>query len=153
LAVSDGSIDIANSVSIKLAKEVDPTQDRTIGVVTKVDLAPNDLTTLLSGKTVPMKLGMVGVINRSQDDINNDITIDEVLEREEDFFKRKYPALHKTQGSQYLAKRLNEILMRHIKKSCPDLDVSLLSPMHYHFIMYEDFYHHFFTKPQYFRFR
>jgi replication fork clamp-binding protein CrfC len=38
LAVSAGNTDLANSDSLKLAREVDPRGDRTIGVITKLDI-------------------------------------------------------------------------------------------------------------------
>lgn len=38
LAVSPANLDLANSDSLKLAKEVDPYGLRTIGVITKLDL-------------------------------------------------------------------------------------------------------------------
>jgi len=38
LAVTPANVDIANSESLKLAKEVDPAGKRTIGVLTKIDL-------------------------------------------------------------------------------------------------------------------
>lgn len=56
---------------------VDPEQKRTIPVLTKIDLAPDvdKITETLQGKVVPVKLGIIGVINRSQEDIENDKTI------------------------------------------------------------------------------
>ena len=38
LALSPATSDLANSDSLKLASEVDPDGDRTIGVITKIDL-------------------------------------------------------------------------------------------------------------------
>jgi replication fork clamp-binding protein CrfC len=38
LALSPANADLANSDSLQLAREVDPKGDRTIGVVTKIDL-------------------------------------------------------------------------------------------------------------------
>ena len=38
LAVSAANVDIANSEGLKMAREVDPEGNRTIGVLTKVDL-------------------------------------------------------------------------------------------------------------------
>ena len=38
LALSPANVDLANSDSLKIAKEVDPEGERTIGVLTKIDL-------------------------------------------------------------------------------------------------------------------
>ena len=38
LAVSPANDDLANSDAIKLAREVDPNSERTLGVITKLDL-------------------------------------------------------------------------------------------------------------------
>lgn len=38
LALSSANTDLANSDSLQMAREVDPLGDRTIGVVTKIDL-------------------------------------------------------------------------------------------------------------------
>ena len=38
LAISPASDDLANSDALQLAREVDPAGDRTIGVITKIDL-------------------------------------------------------------------------------------------------------------------
>lgn len=71
LAVSPANVDLVNSESLKLAREVDPLGKRTIGVITKLDLMDSGTNALdiLSGKLYPLKLGFVGVVNRSQQDI------------------------------------------------------------------------------------
>lgn len=38
LAISPANQDLATSSSLKLAREIDPNGDRTIGVITKIDL-------------------------------------------------------------------------------------------------------------------
>lgn len=45
---------------------------RTLAVVTKLDLmdAGTDAMELLCGHVIPVKLGIIGVVNRSQADIN-----------------------------------------------------------------------------------
>ena len=124
LAVSPGNADIATSESIKLARVVDPLQERTLAVITKLDLATEDLTDLLSGRTLPIKLGIIGVINRSQKDLEDGMTYDEALAKEKMFLKQRYPSIAQNHGTQFLALRLNNVLMKHIQKCCPSLDVS-----------------------------
>ena len=68
LALSAANQDLANSDAIKLAREVDPQGERTIGVVTKIDLMDEgtDALEVLQGKIYPLKLGYYGVKCRSQ---------------------------------------------------------------------------------------
>lgn len=71
LAVSAGNTDLANSDALKLARVVDPKGERTLGVVTKLDLMDEgtDALEMLQGKIYPLKLGYVGCVCRSQKDI------------------------------------------------------------------------------------
>ena len=56
LALTAANQDIANSDALKLAKEVDPTGERTIGVITKIDLMDEGTNALelLSGTIYPL---------------------------------------------------------------------------------------------------
>uniref|UniRef100_A0A0K0EMI2 Dynamin GTPase n=1 Tax=Strongyloides stercoralis TaxID=6248 RepID=A0A0K0EMI2_STRER len=123
LAVSPANQDFANSEAIKYAKSVDKDGTRTIAVLTKLDLMDNgtDATEVLTGKIVPIKLGIVGVINRSQRDIDTNKSIKESLKDEIEFLQKKYPTLVHKNGTVYLSKMLNKILLGHIKKNLPQL--------------------------------
>jgi hypothetical protein len=46
---------------------------RTLAVITKLDLMDHgtDAVDVLLGRVIPVKLGIIGVVNRSQHDINN----------------------------------------------------------------------------------
>lgn len=125
LAVSAANADIATSESIKLAKEVDPDGIRTISVLTKLDLMDEgtDARAVLMGEVLKVKLGIVGVVNRSQRDINDNLSLAEMREKEERFLKKVYPQIQ-GMGSVYLAQRLNELLKEHIARNMPDLVVS-----------------------------
>lgn len=116
---------MATSESIKLAKEVDPDGRRTLAVVTKLDLmdAGTDAVDVLCGRVIPVKLGIVGVVNRSQLDIQNNKSIDDALKDEAAYLQRKYPTLASRCGTPYLAKTLNRLLMHHIRDCLPDLKV------------------------------
>ncbi|KAG8784211.1 Dynamin- GTPase protein [Serendipita sp. 397] len=67
LAVSAANVDLANSDSLKLARSVDPQGRRTVGVLTKIDLmdAGTNATDILTGRVYPLKLGFIGVVNRT----------------------------------------------------------------------------------------
>lgn len=68
LALTPANTDLANSDALQLAREVDPKGDRTIGVLTKIDLMDEgtDAIEMLQGKLYPLKLGYFGVKCRSQ---------------------------------------------------------------------------------------
>lgn len=78
LAISPANVDLANSESLKLARNVDPQGRRTIGVLTKLDLmdAGTNALDILTGRVYPLKLGFIGVVGRSQQDINSNKPID-----------------------------------------------------------------------------
>ncbi|EMD39365.1 hypothetical protein CERSUDRAFT_134404 [Gelatoporia subvermispora B] len=129
LAVSAANVDLANSESLKLARSVDPQGRRTIGVLTKLDLmdAGTNALDILTGRVYPLKLGFIGVVNRSQQDINSEKSLGDALESEAEFF-RSHPAYrniaHKN-GTKYLAKSLNQVLLNHIRDKLPDMKARL----------------------------
>ncbi|KAL7628174.1 Dynamin- GTPase protein [Parahypoxylon ruwenzoriense] len=129
LAVSPANVDIVNSEALKLARHVDPLGRRTIGVLTKVDLMDHGTNALdiLSGRVYPLKLGFIGVVNRSQQDIQGNRPMEEALKAEAEFF-RHHPAYRNISmrcGTQYLAKTLNQTLMTHIRERLPDIKARL----------------------------
>nr|XP_006821224.1 PREDICTED: dynamin-1-like protein-like [Saccoglossus kowalevskii] len=114
---------MATSEAIKLSREVDEDGRRTLAVITKLDLmdAGTDAVEIICGRVIPVKLGIIGVINRSQMDINNKKPIQESVKDEAAFLQRKYPALASRNGTPYLAKTLNRLLMHHIRDCLPEL--------------------------------
>nr|XP_029711548.1 dynamin-1-like protein [Aedes albopictus] len=123
LAVTAANTDMATSESLKMAKDVDPDGRRTLAVLTKLDLmdAGTDAIDILCGRVIPVKLGIIGVVNRSQQDINDKKMIEEQLRDEAAYLQRKYPTLATRNGTPYLAKTLNRLLMHHIRDCLPDL--------------------------------
>ncbi|XP_054005660.1 dynamin-1-like protein isoform X3 [Hylaeus anthracinus] len=123
LAVVTANTDMATSESLKLSKDVDPDGRRTLAVVTKLDLmdAGTDAIDILCGRVIPVKLGIIGVVNRSQQDIMNNKNIQDALKDEAAFLQRKYPTLANRNGTPYLAKTLNRLLMHHIRDCLPEL--------------------------------
>ena len=90
LAVTPANIDLANSDALKLARKVDPDGLRTFGVITKLDLMDDgtDARDIFEGKNIRLKKGYLGVVNRSQADINNKKTIQEAVDKEKEWFER-----------------------------------------------------------------
>ncbi|XP_015176877.1 PREDICTED: dynamin-1-like protein isoform X1 [Polistes dominula] len=123
LAVVTANTDMATSESLKLSKDVDPDGRRTLAVVTKLDLmdAGTDAIDILCGRVIPVKLGIIGVVNRSQQDIMSNKSIRDALKDEAVFLQRKYPTLANRNGTPYLAKTLNRLLMHHIRDCLPEL--------------------------------
>jgi vacuolar protein sorting-associated protein 1 len=133
LAVTAANIDLANSDGLKLAREVDPEGQRTIGVLTKIDLmdAGTDVVDILAGRIIPLRLGYVPVVNRGQRDIENKKRIDLALKAEKDFFENHPSYRNKASycGTPYLARKLNLILMMHIKQTLPDIKTRIASSL------------------------
>ncbi|CAN6450855.1 unnamed protein product [Victoria cruziana] len=96
---------------------------RTIGVITKLDIMDRgtDARNFLLGNVIPLRLGYVGVVNRSQEDIIYNRSIQEALANEENFFRSRpvYHGLSDRCGVSQLAKKLNQILVQHIRRVLP----------------------------------
>ncbi|AES90601.2 dynamin 3A-like protein [Medicago truncatula] len=125
LAVTPANSDLANSDALQMAGNADPDGHRTIGVITKLDIMDRgtDARNLLLGKVIPLRLGYVGVVNRSQEDILTNRSIKDALVAEEKFFRSHpiYSGLADSCGVPQLAKKLNKILAQHIKAVLPGL--------------------------------
>eukprot|EP00051_Salpingoeca_urceolata_P001466 m.41213 g.41213 ORF g.41213 m.41213 type:complete len:829 (+) comp11438_c1_seq2:158-2644(+) len=129
LAVTPANSDLANSDALKLAKEVDPSGSRTIGVITKLDLMDDgtDARPILDNELLPLKRGYIGVVNRSQKDIVGNKDIRAALAAEKQFFSShaSYRHLGDKCGTPYLQKVLNQQLTNHIRDVLPELKSKL----------------------------
>ncbi|KAM9352430.1 dynamin-1-like protein isoform 2-T2 [Symphorus nematophorus] len=123
LAVTAANTDMATSEALKVAREVDTDGRRTLAVVTKLDLmdAGTDAMDVLMGRVIPVKLGIIGVVNRSQLDINQKKSVADSIRDEYAFLQKKYPSLANRNGTKYLARTLNRLLMHHIRDCLPEL--------------------------------
>ncbi|XP_040201707.1 dynamin-1-like protein isoform X7 [Rana temporaria] len=123
LAVTAANTDMATSEALKIARECDPDGRRTLAVITKLDLmdAGTDAMDVLLGRVIPVKLGIIGVVNRSQLDINNKKIVADSIRDEYAFLQKKYPSLANRNGTKYLARTLNRLLMHHIRDCLPEL--------------------------------
>ncbi|XWW96631.1 hypothetical protein V2A60_004608 [Cordyceps javanica] len=66
LAISAADVDLANSTALRASRRVDPRGERTIGVVTKMDLVDAVRgAAILNDKQYPLRLGYVGVVSRA----------------------------------------------------------------------------------------
>uniref|UniRef100_A0AAR2KM89 Dynamin-2 n=1 Tax=Pygocentrus nattereri TaxID=42514 RepID=A0AAR2KM89_PYGNA len=133
LAVSPANSDLANSDALKIAKEVDPQGLRTIGVITKLDLMDEgtDAREILENKLLPLRRGYIGVVNRSQKDIDGKKDITAAIAAERKFFLThpSYRHLAERMGTPYLQKALNQQLTNHIRDTLPGLRNKLQSQL------------------------
>ncbi|BFG00014.1 dynamin [Drosophila madeirensis] len=133
LAVTPANTDLANSDALKLAKEVDPQGVRTIGVITKLDLMDEgtDARDILENKLLPLRRGYIGVVNRSQKDIEGRKDIHQALAAERKFFlsHASYRHMADRLGTPYLQRVLNQQLTNHIRDTLPGLRDKLQKQM------------------------
>ncbi|XP_043075479.1 dynamin-2 isoform X1 [Puntigrus tetrazona] len=133
LAVTPANTDLANSDALKISKEVDPQGLRTIGVITKLDLMDEgtDARDILENKLLPLRRGYVGVVNRSQKDIDGRKDIKAALAAERKFFLSHpaYRHMAERMGTPYLQKTLNQQLTNHIRDTLPALRSKLQSQL------------------------
>eukprot|EP00927_Polykrikos_kofoidii_P059881 TRINITY_DN54999_c0_g1_i1.p1 TRINITY_DN54999_c0_g1~~TRINITY_DN54999_c0_g1_i1.p1 ORF type:complete len:849 (-),score=138.93 TRINITY_DN54999_c0_g1_i1:174-2720(-) len=136
LAVVAGNVDLATSDALSLARQVDPDGERTIGVVTKIDLVENgaDVVSVLEGRVYPLRLGYVGVVCRSLRDVQNGKVLREHLHAEEQFFKNNPAFRNFSQrfGVSYLARQLNSILLDQILIALPDFKLKAMQMIQAH---------------------
>ncbi|CAC9509983.1 dynamin-1-like protein [Leishmania donovani] len=125
LAISPANTDLATSQSLRLAKQLDPEGVRTVGVLTKIDLMDKgtDCFDVLQNKVLQLRHGFVGVVCRSQQDINDRKSMEAARRSEYEFFANSpiYSPIAEEAGTAYLSKKLNFLLLEHIKAVIPDL--------------------------------
>uniref|UniRef100_A0A8C5BXN4 Interferon-induced GTP-binding protein Mx n=1 Tax=Gadus morhua TaxID=8049 RepID=A0A8C5BXN4_GADMO len=133
LAVTPANMDLANSDALKIAKEVDPQGLRTIGVITKLDLMDEgtDARDILENKLLPLRRGYIGVVNRSQKDIDGRKDISAALAAERKFFLSHpaYRHIAEHMGTPHLQKTLNQQLTNHIRDTLPALRSKMQSQL------------------------
>jgi hypothetical protein len=133
LAVCAADVDLANSPALRASRRVDPLGLRTLGVITKMDLAdPHYGADVLKGNRYPLGLGYVGVITKPSERRKGrkgeiESLSDAVSRREEGFFnlnrehfystptdlvpaKEQKPQTPILVGTKTLKKRLTEVL-------------------------------------------
>lgn len=129
MAVMPARTDIEADIALDLIKEYDPKCDRTIGILTKLDLMNEgtDVTTLLDNnlsKDLQLGHGYYGIRNRNKLEMENKNVI-EGLQAEQEFFSN-HPIYSNNRfkdnlGIPALCKNLSTILVRALKKSFPGI--------------------------------
>lgn len=93
LVVLPANQDMSTSDGLKLAREIDGNGTRTIGVITKIDIMDRgvDAKRMLMGEDITLHHGFVGVVNRSQKDIQDSMRVANALENEKKYFATTPP--------------------------------------------------------------
>ncbi|OAY83129.1 Dynamin-related protein 5A [Ananas comosus] len=125
LAISPANQDLATSDAIKISRDVDPKGERTFGVLTKIDLMDKgtDAVDILEGRSYKLQYPWVGVVNRSQAEINKSVDMIAARRKEREYFANtpEYKHLANRMGSEYLGKMLSKHLESVIKARIPGI--------------------------------
>ena len=130
LAVVSTGADIATADIIERAAKVDPCGARTMGVLTKPDLVDkgneSQWLAVLANETKPLKHGYVMMKNRSQQDLDNKMTIDEARKSESEYFAQsKYIGNGNRLGAGVLTEALTDLLSSQIHAALPDIRLEI----------------------------
>ncbi|KAM4905900.1 interferon-induced GTP-binding protein Mx-like [Sylvia borin] len=138
LVVVPCNVDIATTEALKMAQEVDPTGERTIGILTKPDLVDRGteqaIVNILQNRVIPLKKGYMIVKCRGQQDIHNRLTLAAALQQERHFFEnhRHFRAIMEAGKATipHLAEKLTNELVKHIIKTMPALESQIRDTLH-----------------------
>ena len=129
LAITPSNVDISNSDSLKIAREVDPYFTRTLGVISKVDLVENylEFVNIIKNNVYPLKYGYIGVICRTTKENLNNKSLDNQIKDEEDIYQEinEYSEILNNLGIKNLTNKLKDLLTEKIKLSIPTIKENL----------------------------
>ena len=126
LCVIPANQDLATSEALKIMREIDPTGGRSIGCLTKIDIMNrgDDARKMLKNEEIELRYGYVGIKNRCQEDVINNVPVEESLKAEKKFFTTSpiYSSLPSHLfGTESLTHKLTSILYQQIKASLPEI--------------------------------
>ncbi|XP_048835188.1 interferon-induced GTP-binding protein Mx3-like [Brienomyrus brachyistius] len=130
LVVVPCNVDIATTEALKMAQEVDPHGERTLGILTKPDLVDKGteetVVQIILNEVIHLAKGYMIVKCRGQKDIIDRVSLTEALDKEKAFFEghSHFGVLFKEGYASipHLAEKLTLELVQHIEKSLPQLD-------------------------------
>ena len=129
LCIMPARTDIEADIALDLVKEVDSSGERTIGILTKMDLMNEgtDITEYLENKVskdLQLKLGYFGIKNRNKIEMGS-MNVLEGLKAEYDYFRnhRIYSNLKYKDnlGIPSLCKHLSNVLVKALKRNIPSI--------------------------------
>jgi hypothetical protein len=109
-----------------MAKKLDPSGNRTLGVLTKVDIMDEgtDCSSILRNEEIKLNLGYVAVKGRSQLDIKKNIKVVEAKKKEMEFFAR-HPVYSSMPshllGTGSLISSLSDVFFKVVKAELPKI--------------------------------
>lgn len=125
LAISAADVDLANSTALRASRRMDPRGERTIGVITKMDLVdPDRGASLLSDKKYALRLGYVGVVCRVPSNTggsklfnrgNSNIT--SIIAKNENSYFSSHPEFSTESGLDVGTKNLKKKLMHVLEQT------------------------------------
>ena len=123
------NVDIATQEILKLAEAADPKGTRTMGVLTKPDLATENATRdaiidLVGGRKNYLKLGYYVVKNRSADDSESTL-VDRAMAEKAFFMAPPWTTVRDRCGIAALEERLRHILMKISKQEFPHVKAEI----------------------------
>lgn len=130
LAISAADVDMANSSALRAARNADPRGERTIGIITKIDLVdPETARAMLTNKKYPLRMGYVGVITKipkSNSLFQKKTGLQAFIAQqngERQYFKENHEVFAGTTvGTKFLKRKLIRVLERSMSEA--------LKPMH-----------------------
>lgn len=88
LAVSAADVDLANSESLKIAKRYDPSGERTLGIITKIDLIEENLyKQIIENNDYSLKNGFFGINCKNPEAIETHFSALDLFDKTLDIFK------------------------------------------------------------------
>ncbi|NXI88687.1 MX protein, partial [Rhipidura dahli] len=138
LVVVPCNVDIATTEALKMAQEVDPRGERTIGILTKPDLVDkgteDSVIKIVQNRVIPLKKGYMIVKCRGQQDVHNKLSLAAAIKQERNFFEshQHFRALME-QGKATiprLAEKLTNELVKHIIKTLPAVESQIRDTLH-----------------------
>nr|BAF76736.1 Mx1 [Sus scrofa] len=130
LVVVPCNVDIATTEALRMAQEVDPEGDRTIGILTKPDLVDkgteDKIVDVARNLVFHLKKGYMIVKCRGQQDIQDQLSLAKALQKEQAFFENHEHFRDLLEEGRAtipcLAERLTSELIMHICKTLPLLE-------------------------------
>ena len=127
LAISAADVDLANSTALRASRRVDPRGERTIGVITKMDLVDASRgAAILNDKQYPLRLGYVGVVSKAPQSSGlfkiNHLNLTSAIVKHENAFFSSHPLEFGPQadvdvGTTTLRKKLMHVLEQTMSSS------------------------------------
>ncbi|XP_053171138.1 interferon-induced GTP-binding protein Mx [Scomber japonicus] len=130
LVVVPCNVDIATTEALKMAQQVDPDGERTLGILTKPDLVDKGteetVIDIAHNEIIHLKKGYMIVKCRGQKEIAEKVSLTEAIEREKAYFK-DHVYFHTLYNDGLatvpkLAEKLTLELVHHIERSLPRLE-------------------------------